>query len=358
MSAHCPKALRLFALLIYVTSVVAAERVALLPFVDPNSTELGRVMLEQFARERLTKRGFEVVGADSVNSVLRHLRVRNTATPIESEVNAIGDSLNAQYVLTGTIHSFSLDSTFSEVSVCARLLRAESSKIVWDNCVSLSGGGEEALISKPVHDSYRKMAKSAAKRLFATLRLKAKPQRTYVSELMVAGREKNELIACSPIAVIPPVDESEVAFSGEMVGDFLVTSFVRRGFNVIDPGRVRNVMLQCEDLRHGQSVNAVSKMLADSLGVRLVVTGTISKLTDARSVLLGSTPEASAELRMIDPRRNIVVWASHVERSGDSRKGLFETGVVHSPAVLTLEMIDDAVAGLRVVRRKPDQPLN
>ncbi|MBL0061580.1 MAG: hypothetical protein IPP40_08900 [bacterium] len=340
------------------TSVVAADRIALLPFADPNSTELGKVMFEQFAREQLVKRGFEVIGADSLGNVLRNLRVRNTATPIESEVHAIGDSLNAQFILTGTIHSFTLDSTFSEVSVCARLLRAGDSKIVWDNCVSLSGSGEEALISKPVHDSYRKMAKSATKKLFATLRLKARPQRTFVSDLMVAGREKKELIACSPIAVIPPVDESEVAFAGEMVGNFLVTSLVRRGFNVIDPGRVRNVMLQCEDLRHGQSVNTVSKMLADSLGVTLVVTGTISKLTEARSAMLGSSPEAAIELRMIDPRRNIVVWASHVERSGDSRKGLFETGVVHSPAVLALDMIEDAVDGLRVVRRKFDQPLN
>lgn len=358
MFSRCSIIGQLFALLLCVTSVIAADRIALLPFSDPSSVDSARTLINQFTRERLTKRGFDLVGVDSVNAVLRHLRVRNTAAPIEAEIRAIGDSLDAEFVLTGSIHSFTLDSTFSEVSICARLLRASDSQIMWVNCISLSGGGELALVSKPVHNSSAQMAKSAARKLFATLKLKAKPKRTYVSELVVAGRERKERLACSPIAVIPPVDESVVSFAGDMVGSFLVNSLAQRGFNVVDPGRVRNVMLHCEDLRYGQSVNEVSKMLSDSLGVMLVITGTISNLTDARSAMLGSSPEASIELRMIDPHRSVVVWADHLERSGEARKGLFETGVVHSPAVLALKMIDDAVDGLRVVRRKVDEPTN
>lgn len=348
----------LFALLISAATVVAEERLILLPFADPNSNEGLRTTFDSIARDRLAARGFEVVSEDSISALLRSLRVRNTAAPIESEIRALGDSLDASLILTGTIHSFVLDSLFTEVSVCARLLRVRDSEILWHNCAALSGGGSQSLFTKPVHSTDRKLAMAAAKRLFATLKIKSKPRRTFVSELLASGNRGSERHACSPIAVIPPVDESEVPFSSDMIGNFLVTSLARRGFNVTDPGRVRNVMLQCEDLRYGQSVNAVSKMLADCLNVALVVTGTISTLTATRSAALGTSPAAAIELRMIDPLSNSIVWAEHLERTGEARKRLFGTGVVHSPAVLAFEMITDAVGRLKVVRRKIDEPIN
>ncbi len=339
-------------LLLFSLCINAAERVALLPFSNPSATESVRLLMDQNARVRLAKCGFDVVSADSINQVLRSLRVRNTAAPIESEIRALAESLDVALVLTGTIHRFVHDSTFSEASVCARLLRAEDSAVLWQNCATVYGGGAFALFSQPVHDSPSRLASSAAKQLFASATPAGKSSRHPVKSIVVKGRDKKVETRCASIAIIPPVDEAEAIFAGDMLGDFLHSVMARRGFNVLDPGRVRNIMLYCEDLRHGQSVDVVSQALADSLNVDLVVTGTVSTLTSTRTVSLGSSPEAAIELRMIDPRQNTVVWAKNLRRSGDSNRGLFESGVVRSPAKLAYDMIADAIAGLRVVRLK------
>ncbi len=342
----------LIALLLMCACALAGQRVALLPFADPSSSESGRTLLDNDLRIQLERRGFTAVAPDSVNSILRQLRIRNTASPIEAEVRALADTLGIEFVMTGTIHRLAVDTMFSEAAVCARLLRAQDSYVIWNNCATVSGGGESALLSKPVHRNLEQLSRTVAKKLLATLRPAPKSARFPVTGLLVKMHGKRTVVPSAYVAVIPPVDESETTFAGELFADFLVASLSQRGFNVMAPGRVRNVMLQCEDLRYGQSVETVSRMLADSLGVDLVITGTVSSLTTSRSVSLGSPPETAVELRMIDPRSNIVIWADHLRRSGESGKGLFNTGIVRSPAKLAREMIDDAIDKLRVTRRR------
>jgi nucleotide-binding universal stress UspA family protein len=341
-----------FALLAAWNLAGAQVRVALLPFNNAAAVESAREVVEEYSRRYMERRGIETVDADSVSGVLRSLRIRNTATPAQADLRALADSLDVSLVLLGTIHRFTLDSTFSEATICARLFDVEKAQMVWNDCAVTAGGGERALVSTPVHRRADKLAKSTVKRLFSSLNTDLTEQRYRIDELVVSHHKNKQRVACTTVAVIPPVDEAEGSSGGDMIGDFLVMSLARRGFNVVDPGRVRDVMLQCEDLRHGQSVNAVSTALAESLGVDLVVTGTVSDLTTARHVSLGSNPEAAFELRMIDPSNNVVMWAKHFRRTGKSGSALFGVGAIHSPARLVRSMVDSAVSDLRVVRRK------
>lgn len=334
------------------TALFATERVALLPFAEPNSTESARTLFDRKLRQRLMRRGFYVVPEDSVANVLRQLRIRNTASPIESELSGVADSLDVSLILAGTIHRFSIDSIFSEATVCARLILAENSQVIWNNCITVTGGGEHALLSKPVHKSREQLVGSATKKLLSSLRVNRKSPRDAVSELVVKGHNGKTQISCKAIAVIPPRDESEVSFSGELFADFLTAALWQRGLNVVDQGQVRNVMLQCEDLRYGQSVTEVSQSLADSLGVDLVVTGTVSAFTSTHSISLGSSPESAIELRMIDAKSNLVVWAKNLRSNGDARKSLFNSGIIHSPAVLAQQMIQDEIGDLKIIRRR------
>lgn len=350
--------LRLAVTMSVASAAISAERIVLLPFNGPTATESARGMFDYAARARLESKKLDIVDADSTSNVLRSLRIRNTAAPLENEIKALCDSLDAQFVIVGTVHSFVVDSVFSEISVCTRMLLSDNSTLVWQNCATITGGGTHSLFSKPAHKSERKLARAAANQLFSTLKLSRSSRKQASTELAGSGNSSRSYYPCLPIAVIPPVDESEVPYSGDMIGNFLVSSLARHDFIVIDPGRVRNVMLACEDLRYGQSVGAVSKMLSDSLDAALVVTGTISKLTPVRLVTLGNSPEVAVELRMIDPKSNSVVWADHLERTGRSHKGLFDLGIIYSPAALASEVIDDAISDLKVIRRKVAEPLN
>ncbi|MCB1060238.1 MAG: hypothetical protein KDB65_08400 [Calditrichaeota bacterium] len=341
-----------FALLLAWTQAGAQLRVALLPFYNASAAETAREIFDESARHILERRGIVSVDADSVNAVLRSLRIRNTATPVKEDLRALADSLDVSFVLLGTIHRFTLDSTFSEASLCARLIDVSSMRMIWNDCAVVAGGGGHALVSSPVHRKAGKLAKSAAKKLFSSIKTNRPEQRYHIDELVVSHQSKKQRVACTTVAVIPPLDEAEASFSGDMIGDFLVESLMKRGFNVVDPGQVREVMLQSEDLRHGQSVRAVSSALAENLGVDLVVTGTVSELTTERHVSLGANPEAGFELRMIDPATDVVVWAEYFRRSGKTGSGFFGVGAIHSPAKLVRNMVDGAVSDLRVIRRK------
>ncbi len=335
-----------------VQGLCATERIALLPFADPGSHEDARALVNKSARSILTRRHFELVAEDSVTHVLRELRVRNTATPTDSELQALADSLNTEFVLVGTIHQFNTEENFTEVTLSARLIRAADATMIWTNWITVSGGGDAALISKPVFDSDQRVARVATKRLLSSARTSFKTKRKQVMELRTPHAADGKSVACSKVAVIPPTNESAEEFAGEMVGDLLVVELVKRGFVVAEPGAVRSIMLQCDDLRHGQSVEAVSRVLADSLGVDIVLTGSISALTDSRSAILGTTPEMSVELRMIDARLSTLVWAQSFSGAGDQGLSLFKLGVTHSPAALAQQLIRDAVADLRVVRHR------
>jgi len=330
----------------------SAERVAVLPFADPGAHGESRELVNSSARSELERRKLTLVPADSVAQVLRDLRIRNTATPSGEEVRALADSLSADLVLVGTIHQFNVDDEFTEATVCARLIRPDDGKMIWSNWITITGGGETSLFSKRVIHSPRRVARAASRKLLSPVRTIEKPSKAPVVALYSQRKAANRTVPCTKLAVIPLLSESPEGHSGEMIADLLVTELSRKGFHVAEPGAVRNVMLNCDDLRHGQSVEPVSKALADSLGVDVVLTGTISVLTDSRSAILGTVPEVGLELRMIEARVGTLLWAKGVERKGNQHFAPFLTGVTHSPALLTQQLIRDVVDDLPAVRRR------
>lgn len=334
------------------TQTFAAERVALLPFMDPGAHGESRALVNASVRQVLERRKLDLVSIDSIGQVLRDLRIRNTATPSSDEVRAVADSLSADFVIVGTIHQFNVDEDFTEATVCARLIRPSDGTMIWSNWITVTGGGETALFSKPVIENPARVARAAARKLFSKIRLSERPRRSRVTDIYSKRSAPNHTAPCSTIAVIPLLSESQESHSGEMIADLLVTELSHEGFHVAEPGAVRNVMLACDDLRHGQSVASVSKALADSLGVDVVLTGTISSLTDSRSAMLGTIPEVGIELRMINAHTGTLLWARGVERHGDQHFAPFMTGITHSPAQLTQQLVRDLVDELPAVRRR------
>lgn len=349
-----PRSLRFSLVLLFfgtVPELVIAERIALLPFADPSAHDGAREYVEISARKVLTKHGFELVSEDSVAHLLRDLRIRNTAVPSGNELRALADSLDTELVLVGTIHQFTTEENYTEVTLSARMIRAADATMLWTNWITVTGGGEAALLSKPVYENDSHLAKVATRKLLKGARSSSKSGQRFVTEIRTPRAGNDSSLPFRRLAVIPPTNESTEEHAGEMTGDLLVTELVRRGFMVAEPGAVRSIMLQCDDLRHGQTVEAVSRVLADSLGVDIVLTGSISALTDSRNAMIGVTPEISMELRMIDAHTSTLVWAKSFSRAGDQGFSLFKIGVTHSPAALTQLLIRDAVDDIPVIRR-------
>lgn len=329
----------------------AGERIALLPLVDSGEESASRGPLTSELRSQLIRDGFDLISEDSVAATLRQLRLRNTAAPLDAEIETMAGLMGADFLLVGTIHRFRTDTLLSEACVCVRLIRTSDLVVAWNNCVTRSGGGEISLLTARATRSGTRLARAVARKLVSDFTLEPKKRRTEVTGLVVGRREKITQ-PCSTVAVIPPTDEQGYSLGSEMIGDLLGVALRRRGVNVADRGRVRAVMLEGEDLRYGQSVKDISRLLRDSLGVDLILTGSISELTLARDAGLGAQPVVALQLRWIDPSSDAVIWAETLERKGDDRKGLFDVGIVHSPALLAKQVVDDFVSDLRLVRRR------
>lgn len=349
MLRHLLIAAHVFVLLCHSVSGQSAERIALLPFTEEGVEQSARSMVSAHARQLLIRRGFSVAAEDSVLSALRDLRIRNTAAPTPHEIRELCAMLDVTSIITGAIHRFSAESTFTEAALCARMIRAEDTQVLWSNCAVSSGGGNDALLSIPAHGQER-LAKGTVKKVFSSLKASLKQPDRRVSGMTFRTRKGRLEIPCQRVAIIPPADESEAQYASLLFTDLLASEMRRRGFTVLDAGSVRSLQLQSEDLRYGQAVDVVSRALADSLDVDLVITGAVSGFTSSRLAGLGSVPEVSLELRMIEPKRNLVLWATNLRRTGQDKQRFFKLGAVHSPARLAQDMIHDFANDLHVTR--------
>jgi len=328
----------------------AGERIAVLPFVEAGEEAGGRALVTQELYQQLGKSKFDLIAEDSVAGALRQLRLRNTASLIEVEAVQLASLLSADYLLAGTIYRFRTDTVLSEACVCARLLRISDLEVVWSSCTAHAAGGSQSLVSTRAIRGEARQARKIVRRLLADFALAPAKQRTEISAVSF-GRQ-HTTFDCETIAVIPPSDETEYSHGSEMIGDILTTALRRRGFQVADRGRVREAMLEARDLRNGQSARDISRLIKERVGADILLTGSISELTGVRDASLGGVPAIALELRWIDPATDLVLWSHMIERRGDQGKGVFDLGIVHSPAQLAQIVVDDFVSDLRVVRRR------
>jgi len=329
------------------SALMKLSNVAILPFANLAETPDATVPVMMRVRSELTRKTVALADSNSVAGALRKYRVRNTSELDLAETQSVALESSSRYLLTGSIDRYATGDSTAEVALSARLLDVGAGTIVWANSVALHKDPRVNFLGLGSH-RVDWLAKDAVHELFESFRLQFPLRMKMVQAIRQKGKTPPEL-PCRKVLLVTFGNESDTHFAGNILANELLSAMLRRGFTLVDPGRVRETMLDSRELMQGEISTDLLKKCRDELGADFVLTGTVSRFESVRDASFDD-PAVAFEARLVDTQRGDLVWAKTYTRDGRDAAWMFDIGFVHGLAVLS-EHLSRHVADDLPVRR-------
>jgi hypothetical protein len=139
------------------------------------------------------------------------------------------------------------------------------------------------------------------------------------------------------IAVVPFLNRSERKNAGEIVMLHFVNAFFeRKDLFVIDPGGVRENLLDLRIIMRGGVSFNNAEVVAKSMHANIILAGEVFDYTD----VLGTygTPVVDFSVFLIDPQSRKIIWSSRSRNKGDDGVFFFDRGMVNSAGEMASQM--------------------
>lgn len=334
--------------------LVRSSRVAVLPPANLSGDADASLPVLQALRAEMQRQGAEVAADDDLRVVLRDYRIRNTAEVSLENVRTIADALSVRYFLLGSIDRYSAADSAAEFAVSARILDAVSGTVVWANSVQRHRDPRARIFGLGRTAQPADLITGGVRKLLHGVRYSADPQQLRVTALQLAGKTQ-AATPCRTLAVVTLGNETQTRFAGHVLANQLTAALLHRGFDVVDPGRVRALMLDTGQLVQGEAPRELLNEIAADLGADYVLTGTVSRFQSLRSQNLDN-PEVSLEVRLIDLTKGTVVWAASYDREGDDSALVFGIGHVHGLTQMSARLARRIALDLPAVRTRSTSP--
>jgi hypothetical protein len=144
------------------------------------------------------------------------------------------------------------------------------------------------------------------------------------------------------VVVLPFTNDSDAKYVGEMVADQLVRHLVDRGVRVVEPGVVRQALLEARQVYpEGPSVPEID-ILRVSLNAELVLYGEVQAYREKGPI--DPQPYVEFMVRAIDTERGELIWSSASHAGGNKGVFFFGLGHVHTAHELTSRMVSALVS--------------
>jgi TolB-like protein len=331
-------------------ALIRSSRVGVLPFANLSGVTSASGDVLSLVRIELTRKAADVADSATTAASLRKLRIRNASELSVDEARSLARDLDVRYLLIGSVERYQQLDSAAEVAVSARLLDVATGNIVWVSAATLKQNPSTRLLGLGSKGNVSRLARSAVNSLLKDFRYSRKPGSRVVTDLRLK-RKKSEPLPCRKIALVTFGNETATNFAGNMVADQLYAALFRRGFELVDPGRVREVMVAGQDLMQGEISDTLLQKLRDDLGVDFVLTGTVSRFETNRSEF-ADAPVVAFEARLIDTATANLVWAKTVSREGADSAWILGIGYCHSLLELSNRLARVFAADIPVTRRK------
>ena len=147
------------------------------------------------------------------------------------------------------------------------------------------------------------------------------------------------------VAVLPFVAELPRRELGQLLASQFTEHLVEGGgMDVLEPGVVRDALLQARVIQDGGPSLPQVDALRALLDVDLVVSGRVTEFESRGET--PRTPFVGFSSRGIDTRTRQAVWSSFSYATGDGDVGIFGTGRVRSSITLTSELVSGVAQAL------------
>lgn len=308
------------------------EKIALLPFENFSGDKSALDHIMPSIRSRLESKGFSVADDARVDAFLLKERIRSTGHIAREAAQKMGQEMDVVCIMVGSVNSFAGGSN-PVVGLSARVVRTSDGSIVWANHASFTGEDFTKVLEL---GTIREIEKLAEKTVDALL-----------NPLSVVAPEKEKESAYR-IAVMPFDNDSGRDYAG-MIATYLFISqlFKNRKFDPAEFGEVRRLMVDMRIRGKGELDRRNSHSITETAGVDGVVVGAVESYREERGNM---PPEASICARLIDARKNRIVWSDCREWRGDDGIVVLDWGRLRSADAVASKAISKLVKGMEKVK--------
>jgi len=152
----------------------AARSIAVLPFENLSGAEgAGEIVQKIFLVELLRNKTLNVIEPGEVDQALKELRIRATQKLSSDQSLKLKERLKVDWILLGSVLEFSEQKQGQRevpvVSLTARVIEAETGKIVWAAFESRQGDDREVIFGIGKVNSAATLAEKVAQKIVPTL---------------------------------------------------------------------------------------------------------------------------------------------------------------------------------------------
>lgn len=333
----------------------APSTIVVLPPLDLAAAEIPADDIVAALSEALTAEGFRVLPVESVDALLARHRFRYTGAVSPEMAAAFGAEEGAEGILVTTVDDWEANEPPRLTLTCRWVGASPEAPILWTGGASHHGdehpgalgmgivGDERALLARAVESIAAEVAETRDARRegegFTGEAGRSVPRRFRPKSLAAApsmpapaaGKDRLRVV------VLPFVTEGLARETGEIVALQFVRHLVGRpGYEVVEPGVVREALLETRLIQDEGVSLAQADVLRALLEADLVVSGTVTEYERQGSG--PGTPFVGFSARAIDTATRQVVWTSYSFAKGDDGFRLFEAGRIRSVGRIASEL--------------------
>ncbi len=325
--------------------------VAVLPLTNLSSTPAPLEEIRQQLGNSFKQQGLDILPAETLESFIVKHRIRYVGGIDEITARDFRYETGADAVLITSVELYS-DIPPPKIALTSRLVSTGNNpKILWMDGVGLAGDDSVGILQLSLIEDPRKLLNKAVRYLSISLTqylagesystdsqrdiLKFWPKVFYRSPILEPDRTYN-------VAVVPFFNLSERRFAGEIIAlNFVEQMTTQKNFSVIEPGIVRQLLLQMRIIMDdGISLDGAD-ILFSRLGVDLVLGGKVFDYQDYQGA--AGKPKVGFSTLLIEKKSREVVWSSDSYNEGDHGVFFFDWGKINTAHAMASEMVQSAL---------------
>jgi len=285
----------------------------ILPIVNYSEVSEAHTILVPRLHRGLTRQGLTFITAEVLRPTLRRNRIRSLGWIGREHAETIARITGARYLLLGSWDVMRIGED-PEIGFSLRVLDTQSMKLV--SAVSVGARGSQYMgllgrgrVRSPGRLADRVMAE-AIEGLFPL-----------VADSL---RERTD-VPCRRIALIPLDSFAQTPNAGNIMTSVMITGLVSTGFDVVEPGFVRELGL-VRGVAHRGGVDDESALaIRENLGACRVITGAVEQLAVARGGP-DTVPMVAFGFRVMSPETGNINLMEELEGDGKDGEWFFQRG--------------------------------
>jgi TolB-like protein len=308
-------------------------KIAIFPFenLTDNIDALTEIM--PVLKSHLEGKGVEIIDEDILNKFLLRERVRSTGYISKELAQKIGKELTVKAILVGSINSFRPGET-PRVGLSARLISSSDGSIIWANHASATGDDFTKILGLGTVKTIDKLTLLIVDRLFASFSI-SPPQ-----------KEKE---FTHRIVVMPFQNSSKYKDAGIIATNmFLLGLFQDKRFEPVEYGETRRLIVDLRIKQKGEIDYEVLEGLLKSLDIDGILVGTVELYSEGLET--SSPPEVAINARLIDVRKNKILWYDGYQLNGDEKVIVFDWGRIRSVDNVAYKVVQKLIEKMGTVK--------